>query len=456
MRPLPGGSPVSDVVMPGDDVYDDLRRIYNSLHDQHPALIVRVAETSDVARALELARVAGHEVAVRGGGHSIAGHGSTEGGLLIDLAGLNHIDIDARDQVARVGAGVTAGRLTAASCRQDLVVPLGDSPDVGVGGITLGGGIGWLSRKLGLTLDSLESAEVVTADGRVVTASEGDHSDLFWAIRGGGGNFGVVTEFRYRLHPIGAIVGGLLALPASTDVLLGIIELAAAAPDELGIISLVTRLPPLGFVPPEAHGRPAVLISLVWCGDQGEGDRQVDRFRALAPPLVDLVQPRRYPEMYAMLAEVPTSITNITSSFLADELDEAAVDVIIRSVSDAAARPDVLTGVEVRVLGGAINRVSETATAFAHRRRNIICSVVAAGFNRSEARPHRLWVTSVTDQLGYLTKGAYVNFLDAADQHRLEEVYPEQTRRRLADVKMRYDPDNLFHRNLNIRPVVDG
>lgn len=237
MRPLPGGSPVSDVVMPGDDVYDDLRRIYNSLHDQHPALIVRVAETSDVARALELARVAGHEVAVRGGGHSIAGHGSTEGGLLIDLAGLNHIDIDARDQVARVGAGVTAGRLTAASCRRDLVVPLGDSPDVGVGGITLGGGIGWLSRKLGLTLDSLERAEVVTADGRVVTASEDDHSDLFWAIRGGGGNFGVVTEFRYRLHPIGAIVGGLLAPPACTDVLLGIIELAAAAPDELGIIS---------------------------------------------------------------------------------------------------------------------------------------------------------------------------------------------------------------------------
>lgn len=348
MRPLPGGSPVSDVVAPGDDVYDDLGRIYNSLHDQHPALIVRVAETSDVARALELARVAGHEVAVRGGGHSIAGHGSTEGGLLIDLAGLNHIDIDARDQVARVGAGVTAGRLTAASCRQDLVVPLGDSPDVGVGGITLGGGIGWLSRKLGLTLDSLERAEVVTADGRVVTASEDDHSDLFWAIRGGGGNFGVVTEFRYRLHPIGAIVGGLLAPPACTDVLLGIIELALRHPTSSGS----SRLPPLGFVPPEAHGRPAVLISLVWCGDEGEGDRQVDRFRALAPPLVDLVQPRRYPEMYAMLAEAPTSITNITSSFLADELDEAAVDVIIRSVSDAAARPDVLTGVEVRVLGG--------------------------------------------------------------------------------------------------------
>jgi hypothetical protein len=160
--------------------------------------------------------------------------------------------------------------------------------------------------------------------------------------------------------------------------------------------------------------------------------------------------------MYAMLAEVPTSITNITSSFLADELDEAAVDVIIRSVSDAAARPDVLTGVEVRVLGGAINRVSETATAFAHRRRNIICSVVAAGFNRSEARPHRLWVTSVTDQLGHLAKGAYVNFLDAAEHHRLDEVYPEKTRRRLVDVKMRYDPDNIFHRNLNVRPAVDG
>ena len=450
----PMSRPDPSVLRPGAAGYDEARSAYNLLHDVRPGLIVQPTEAADVVFALELARREGLEVAVKSGGHSLAGHGTTDGGLLVDLAGLDGIDIDVTARTAEVGGGVTAGALTAATYPHGLVVPFGDSPDVGVGGITLGGGIGWLSRKHGLTLDSLLGVEVVLADGRVVNADEREHPDLFWALRGGGGNFGVVTRFRYRLSPLGPVVGGMLVLPASAEVLRGILDLAAAAPDELGTISLVTRLPPMGFVPAEAHGRPGVVMTLAWCGDPDEGESYVDRFRELAPPLVDQVRLRPYPEMYALMPDVPSSVTNITSSFLADDLDDKAIDIVL----DAVEHPDdpsepVLSAVELRVLGGAVARVPAAATAYAHRQRNLLCSVVAAGFEPPRAAHHRAWVSSVADQLSPLARGAYLNFLDAADADRLDEVYPPATRDRLVAVKNAYDPDNFFRRNLNVRPA---
>ena len=440
------------LLLPDDHGYDAARRGYNSLHDRRPAVIVRPVDGDDVARALAFASGAGLEIAVRSGGHSLAGYGATEGGVLLDLSAMQAIHIDPAARVAWVEAGTTAGQLSATSGAHGLVVPFGDSPTVGVGGITLGGGVGWLSRKLGLTIDSVAGVEIVTADGQLVTADEQTRQDLFWALRGGGGNFGVVTRFRYRLHPIGTVLAGALFLPATHEVIRGVLDLAEAAPDELTTISLITRLPPLSIVPPETHGQLAVLITLVWCGELQAGEQVVDRFRALAPPIADLLHPRPYPEMYELIPEAPEWVTNITYSFAADELDDAAIGSILRQ-SEESNLPSTtaLNAVELRVLGGAISRIPINATAFAHRQRKLLCSVVAAGFAEAETDSHRRWVRSLSGAIRHLAKGAYLNFLDAADEPRLHETYPDSTYRRLVEAKRRYDPTNLFHRNLNIR-----
>jgi FAD/FMN-containing dehydrogenase len=441
------------LLLPDDHGYDDARRGYNRLHDRRPAVIVRPADGDDVVTALAFATSAGLEIAVRSGGHSLAGYGATEGGALIDLSAMHAVDVDPEARVAWAEAGTTAGQLTTTAAAHGLVVPFGDSPTVGVGGITLGGGVGWLSRKLGLTIDSLVGVELVTADGRRLTADEQTRPDLFWAVRGGGGNFGVVTRFRYRLHPIGAVLGGALALPATGEVIRGMVDLAGAAPDELTTISLITRIPPLSILPPEAHGQLGMLITLVWCGDLVAGERFLDQVRALAPPITDLVRPRPYPSMYELLPEAPASITNITHSFVADELDEQAIVSILRHLEEPnLPSTEALAAVELRVLGGAISRIPTDATAFAHRRRNLVCSVVAAGFAEADTGRHREWVRSLSGATRHLARGAYLNFLDAADEPRLHEAYPDGTYRRLVAIKRRYDPDNLFHRNLNIRP----
>jgi FAD/FMN-containing dehydrogenase len=440
--------------LPGDHGYDDARRGYNRLHDHRPAVIVRPAVADDVARALELATSAGLEVAVRSGGHSLAGYGATGGGVLIDLSVMRAIQIDPAAGAAWVEGGTTAGQLTAATAAHGLVVPFGDSPTVGVGGITLGGGVGWLSRKLGLTIDSLDRVELVAADGQLLSADAHTRPDLFWAVRGGGGNFGVITRFRYKLHPIGTVLGGALLLPATGEVVRGVMDLADAAPDELTTIMLITRLGPLSIVPPEAHGRLAVLITLVWCGELDAGERVVNAFRTIAPPIVDLLGPRPYPSMYELIPEAPRSITNVTNSFVADELDDVAVGSILQQLNRSnLPSTEALAAVELRVLGGAISRMPVDATAFAHRQRRLLCSVVAAGFAAADTDRHRSWVQSLSGAIRYLAKGAYVNFLDAADESRLHEAYPDSTYRRLVQVKRRYDPTNLFHRNLNIRPA---
>jgi FAD/FMN-containing dehydrogenase len=443
-----------ELLLPNDHGYDTARRGYNRLHDRRPAVIVRPADGGDVARALEFATSAGLEVAVRSGGHSLAGYGTTEGGVLIDLSAMHAIHIDREARIASVEAGTTAGQLTAAAAAHGLVIPFGDSPTVGVGGITLGGGVGWLSRKLGLTIDSLDGVEIVTADGQLVTADEETRPDLFWAVGGGGGNFGVVTRFRYRLHPIGSVLGGALFLPATHEVIRGLIDLADAAPDELTTIMLITRLPPLSMVPPEVHGRLAVLITLVWCGELDAGERVVNALRTVAPPIADLLAPRPYPGMYELIPEAPRSVTNITYSFAADELDEVAIASILQRLEESSLpSTEALAAVELRVLGGAISRIPIDATAFAHRQRKLLCSVVAAGFAEADTDRHRTWVQSLSGAINHLAEGAYLNFLDAADEARLHEAYPDSTYRRLVEVKRRYDPTNLFHRNLNIRPA---
>lgn len=340
------------------------------------------------------------------------------------------------------------------------MVPLGDSPDVGVAGLTLGGGIGWLSRKHGLTLDSLASAEVVLADGSMVTASETEHEDLFWGLRGGGGNLGVVTSMRFGLQRLGPVIGGLLVLPASPRVIRGFLEAAADAPSELGTIALVTRLAPLPAVPPESYGRLAMVITLVWCGDEDAGWRQIDRLRSLAAPLVDALRLRPYMDMFELLGDAaPATITNSTATLLTDveRFDERAVDAVLDSLeSPVASAGDGFSAIELRVLGGAVAAVAPHATAYAHRDRDLVCSVVTAGFRPSQRTARRAWVRALTDRLAHADVGAYVNFVGDASQDPLAAAYPPETLRRLVETKARYDPDNIFHRNLNVPPGSAG
>ena len=441
----------AEAIWPGERGYDEARKGYNALHDARPGLILRPKDVADVATIVRLVAETEGPLAVRGGGHSLAGFSSTDGGVLMELSRLRTLELS--NGMVRAGAGLTAGELTNALSRAGKVVPFGDSPSVGISGITLGGGIGWLSRKIGLTIDSLIGAEVVTADGNVLEANAGSHPDLFWALRGGGGNFGVVTRLDYSLHDIGHVLGGIMMLPLSAATLRSVLETAAAAPDELGVITLAMRAPPgMPGLPEESIGSPVLMMSLVWSGELEHGKAAVEGLRACANRVLsDGIRPMRYEEMYELFAEAPKRITNTTCSFLADVLDDAALDDIIAAVG-AGPSDGALAVVEIRVLGGAIATVPDDATAYAHRQRKLLVSAVCAGFPVEDLQPHREWVTALDSRLRRHALGAYVNFIETPVEHSFKDAYPASVARRLTAIKQRYDPANSFRRNLNITP----
>jgi FAD/FMN-containing dehydrogenase len=317
---------------------------------------------------------------------------------------------------------------------------------VGIVGITLGGGMGWLSRKHGLTIDHVVAAEVVLADGSIVTASETEHPELFWAIRGGGGNFGVVTRFQYRLVPVDMVVGGGMFLPATPEVLAGLVPAAKAAPDELSMIAYMIPMPPLPFIPAERVGEMAVLVTLVYAGDLEAGMAAVAPFRALGEPIVDMVGPMPYPAMYQLLAEGGGRGSSVSRSFFADEIDDASVATILEHMTNRSS-PMAMT--QIRVLGGEVARKPRGSTAYAHRDRDVVVTLVAMFEGPSE--PHDAWIDRYFQALRPIANGVYVNFL-SDEPDRIAEAYPGPTRARLAEAKRRYDPTNLFHLNQNIRP----
>src|SRR3954447_7052012 len=286
------------VIAPDDGGYDEARSIFYAKFDARPALIVRPADAGEVAYVVALARDNGLELAVRGGGHSLAGHGVTDGGIVLDLALMRDVDVDANARTAWVGGGATAGELTNAAGEHDLAVALGDTASVGVGGLTLGGGVGYLVRKHGLTIDHLMAADVVTADGTLLRADAEQNPDLFWAIRGGGGNFGVVTRFQFRLHPLATVTGGMLIQPATPEVIASFVAAASEAPEDLSAIAAVMVAPPMPFIPVEAHGQLVLMATIVHAGPPEEGERAVAPFRALATPLADMLRPMPYPDIY--------------------------------------------------------------------------------------------------------------------------------------------------------------
>ena len=435
------------VLVAGDPGFDASRGVHNSHYDRQPAVIVRPASAVDVSRAVTTARELDLEIAVKGGGHSVAGHSTTDGGMLIDLGAMRDIGIDPVRRIGSAQGGATAGEYTAAAGARGFATPFGDTGSVGLGGLTLGGGIGWLARKHGLTIDSLIEVDLVTADGRLVTVSEAADPDLFWAIRGGGGNFGIATRFRYRLHPVDMVTGGMLVLPLTHQVLRDLVDASVAAPEELTQISFVMGLPPAPFVPPEAVGTPAVLVMPVHAGPLDEGTAAMAPFRAIATPLADMVGPMPYPAMYQLTAAGEQPGPGVVRSAFMPGLDETAIDAIVerhRSPQGALAMT------QLRVLGGEMARIPAGATAFAHRDATVMAAIIAHG--EAPYEELKAYTESYFEDLSGQSTGVYSNFLGEEAPNRLQAAYPGATYERLVGVKRRVDPDNVFHANHNIRP----
>ncbi|HSJ46558.1 MAG TPA: FAD-binding oxidoreductase [Euzebyales bacterium] len=441
------------VITPDNTAYDQTRAVFYRAFDRRPSAIVQVTDAAEVAKVVSVARDTGSELAVRSGGHSVAGHSMSERGIVIDLSLMREVDIDVAQRTAWAETGLTAGEYTSATAAHGLVTGFGDTASVGIGGITLGGGVGYLARRHGLTIDDVLAADVVTADGRIVRTDAEQHPDLFWAIRGGGGNFGVVTRFQYRLHDVDTIVGGMLMLPATPELVTRFVAEAEAAPDELTTICNLMVAPPMPFVPAEHHGTLIMIALLAHTGPIDAGARVIAPFRALATPLVDTVQPMRYPELYEMLEGGPESVAQeqARSTFI-DHLDRSRAEAILEHLRTSTAPMAVA---QLRVLGGAMARVPVDATAFAHRRRRIMIAAGAVYEDAADTPVHTAWVDSFAAAVRQGAPGVYVNFLGDEGDARVREAYPEPTWDRLTRVKAAYDPTNLFRMNHNIPPSPD-
>jgi FAD/FMN-containing dehydrogenase len=438
-----------EVILPGDRPYDEARQVHNASIDRHPAVIVRAADPADVIRTVALARETGLPLAVRGGGHSVAGH-STSDGIVLDLSAMRRLMIDPERRLAWAEAGLTAGEYTTQAHAYGLATPFGDTASVGIAGLTLGGGIGYLARKHGLAIDSLVSVEMVTADGRLVTASEDDWPDLFWAVRGGGGNFGVVTGFQYRLHPVGTVYGGLLALPATTEVLREFGPAALGAPDGLTTIAAVMHAPRAPFVPADQVGRLVLAILAVHAGDPADGEQAVASLRSLARPVVDTLGPMPYPAIYAYSREAEARAASAVRSMFMASFDDAAVEATLDFMGRATS-PAAMA--QLRPLGGAMARVGADATAFVHRDRPYMMSIITPFVGPTGPDVHTAWTESFYAALRPSASGVYVNFLGDEGETRIHEAYSRSAFDRLSAIKRRYDPENLFRLNQNIRPA---
>lgn len=437
------------VIVPGDTDYDAARTTFYGGIDRKPAAIVRTANASEVAQVITLARESGLELAIRSGGHSVAGHSVCDGGIVLDLSLMRTLDVDVERRTAWAQSGLTTGAYTSATAAHGLATGFGDTGSVGIGGITLGGGIGFLARKHGLTIDDLLAAEVVTADGEVLHTDGDTHADLFWAIRGGGGNFGVATKFQFRLHDLPSIVGGILVLPASPQVVHAFVAEAEAAPEELSAIVNVMPAPPMPFLAPEHHGRLVILAFLVYAGPTDPGQRAIAPFRALATPIADLVRPMSYAEMFPPEQEDYHPIAMGRTMFI-DAVDFQMAEAVVDHIQESRAQMAVA---QFRVLGGAVARVPADATAYAHREQRLMANVAALYGQAEEAPVHEDWLARFASAINTGDNSAYVNFIGAEGEARVRDAYPTATWDRLRTIKQRYDPTNLFRMNHNIPPA---
>jgi hypothetical protein len=442
-----------EVITPEDGGYDEARRVYNGMIDKRPAAVVRCTSAADVAATVDVARDEGLDLSVRGGGHSAPGFGTNDGGLVIDLSPMQEVVVDAEARTVQAGGGCTWSGFNDATNAHGLATTGGIIGSTGIAGLTLGGGIGYLSRKYGLSCDNLLSAEVVTADGNVVHASEKEHDDLFWALRGGGGNFGVVTNFEYSLHPVAEIYGGPIAYPVdrAVDVLRFYREYIAEAPEELGGFVGFHLAPPLPFLPEEWHFKNVCLAVLCWTGPIDQGEQMVKPFLDVVEPVGSHVGPMPYPALNtAFDALLPAGLQHYWKASFEPELSDAAIDVH----ADFGARvPAIQCAVHLYPINGAVQRVGPSDTAFAYR--DVTYSPVIAGMwdDPADNEKNIAWVRGYYDALQpFSSDGGYINFMDGDDQGRIKANY-RGNYDRLAAAKAKYDPGNVFHLNQNIRPV---
>ena len=434
--------------------FDKVRVVWNAMIDRKPALIARCKSADDVVACVKFATQHDLLVAVRGGGHNIAGNAVCEGGLLIDLSLMRAVKVDAAKQTAHVEGGALLGDFDQAAQAHGLATPLGINSTTGVAGLTLGGGFGWLSRKHGLTIDNLLSATVVTAAGETLTANEQENPDLHWALRGGGGNFGVVTSFEYRLHAIGTeVLSGLIVHPLAQarKVLEFYREFTAKAPDELGVWFVMRKAPPLPFLPESWHGKEILALAACYTGDLETGKKALQPLRSFGQPIADVIGPTPYVGWQQVLDPLLTpGMRNYWKSHEFMDLPDALIDTLV----DFAGRlPDPMTEIAFAQLGGAIGRVPNAATAYSHREARYLVNLhgrwdAAANDSRCIG-----WARDLFKACAPFSTGAvYVNFLTADEEDRVKMAYGANYTR-LASIKKKFDPTNLFRVNMNIRPA---
>jgi len=441
------------VLRPGDEGYDEARAIWNGAHDSRPALIARCAGVADVLRAVELARSEHLLVAVRGGGHSLPGFSTCDDGLVIDLSGMQSVHVDPEARTARVEAGATWNAFDREAQEFGLATTGGLVSSTGVAGFTTGGGVGWLMRKHGLACDNLISADVVTADGRLVRASADQNAELFWGLRGGGGNFGIVTSFEFQLHPVGpTIMGGAVFYPGDQagQVLRAWREWTESAPDEVTTLANLLTAPPVPFLPEEWHGKPLIAILAAHSGTAQDGERAMQPLREFGEPVADLLGPIPYVAMQSLIDPLyePGSYNYMKAGFMSG-IDDAAIDSLL---AGHAAVTSPMSEIHVHHVGGAVARVAPDATAFGERSAPYLLNLVARTPTADGYDTAVDWGRAVHDSLEpALTGGAYVNFLSAEGRDRVRAAYGEKYDRLVA-LKDQYDPTNLFRLNQNIVP----
>ena len=443
-----------EVILPNDAGYDSARTIWNATIDKHPALIVRCATTSDVVGAVNFAKANRLALAVRGGGHNIAGSALCDDGIVIDLSQMKTVQVDAAARRATVEGGATLADFDAATQAHGLAVPLGINSTTGVAGLTLGGGFGWLSRKYGMTIDSLESAEVVTAAGEVVRASATEHPDLFWALRGGSGNFGVVTRFEFRLHPVGPnVLSGLIVYPLSEakSALRQYRDFMAKAPDELSVWTVLRQAPPLPFLSEAVHGTEIIALALLYAGDPKEGEALIDPLRKFGTPLGEHVGVQPYTAWQQAFDPLLTpGARNYWKSHNFSVLDDALFDTVIEYIRKL---PSPQCEIFFGAIGGATTRPAPDSAAYAHRDAQFVMNVHGRWIDEADDERCIGWARDYFKASApYASGGVYVNFLTADEGDRVKAAYGENYDR-LARIKRTYDPANLFSTNQNIQPA---
>jgi FAD/FMN-containing dehydrogenase len=443
-----------EVVLPDAPGYDEARKVYNGMHDRRPRAVVQCADAADVVATVKTAHDAGLDLAVRGGGHSVPGFGTVDDGLVVDLSGMRNVEVDPAAGVARAGGGALWGDFDQATNAFGLSTTGGVISTTGVGGLTLGGGIGYLARKYGLSCDNLIAADVVTADGRLLRASEDENDDLFWALRGGGGNFGVATSLEFRLHPVGDIVGGpiFFELDAAADVMAFYRQYIAEAPEELGAFFMFQIAPPLPFIPEERHGDTLCGVVTCWSGPESDAAAVLKPLRDAGPVVAEHVGSMPYPALNSAFdALLPPGLQHYWKADFVKELTDEAIPLHVEHGSQV---PVVNSTVHVYPIDGAVQQVQPDETAFAYRDVSFACVIAGMWPDPADNEANTKWVRDYWSAIHPYsgTDGGYVNFMGDDDQDRVEANYGGNYER-LSKIKAKYDPDNLFHLNQNIEPA---